>query len=490
MLREIARLRCHITQLEDDLRDVKASSAKPPPAPPAPGNAAVADALAVALRAMQSRAESAEQRAAELEAKTHALDQLFRHEQDQRRRSHNQLLDLKGQIRVFCRVRPLLLPQEQDEECVTFKRDAFTADVTRTLTAVDGVQRQEKKAFMFDAVFGPNSQQEEVFRDVEDLVQSALDGYNVTILAYGQTGAGKTYTMYGGRGDQEGIAPRTIKSIFNMLSRMDSKRFSSTVRAHLVELYRNDLHDLLAPPAPQTLAPAPLGRGACVRLEVRRDAQTGDATIDNVEERVATDAEQLLRILEEGTERRTTASTMMNANSSRSHLFLTVSIDIHDQESKSTVTGKVRLCDLAGSERPKKSGASGDVMREAIEINRALTALGDVIETLTQKRGGPVPYRNHKLTQLLSDSLGGSAKTLMFVNVSPAKSEVEETLNSLTYASRARNIANEVRGAQARTYACRASSPAKPKLSAKGVHRTMEDANDPWDSLPDFPGSS
>lgn len=144
------------------------------------------------------------------------------------------------------------------------------------------------------------------------------------------------------------------------------------------------------------------------------------------------------------------AGTETNADSSRSHLFLTISVEVRDIDSGTVVCGKLRLCDLAGSERPKKSGVVGDTMREAIEINKALTALGDVIEALQRnevaKAAGQVPYRNHKLTQLLSDGIGGSAKTLMFVNVSPARSEVEETLNSLTYASRVRRIRNELRG--------------------------------------------
>merc|ERR1711974_77960 len=191
-----------------------------------------------------------------------------------------------------------------------------------------------------------------------------------------------------------------------------------------------------------------MGGGSSAKLEVRRDARTGDTSIENVEERVVSDPDQLMRLLEEGVERRTVATTQMNTDSSRSHLFLSISVEVYDREVKSSVTGKIRLCDLAGSERPKKSGASGDVMREAIEINKALTALGDVIEALTRSgpRGGPVPYRNHKLTQLLSDSLGGTAKTLMFVNVAPARSEVEETLNSLAYASRVRKVTNDVRG--------------------------------------------
>merc|ERR1719453_2169419 len=138
----------------------------------------------------------------------------------------------------------------------------------------------------------------------------------------------------------------------------------------------------------------------------------------------------------------------MNADSSRSHLLLMITVDVTDQASGRTWSGKITIVDLAGSERIGKSGAVGDCQKEAIEINKALTALGDVIESLTRSPGKTpvsVPYRNHKLTQLLSDSLGGSAKTLMFVNISPARSEVEESLNSLAYASRARNINNDVR---------------------------------------------
>merc|ERR1719199_1750376 len=138
----------------------------------------------------------------------------------------------------------------------------------------------------------------------------------------------------------------------------------------------------------------------------------------------------------------------MNADSSRSHLLLTITIEVADRATGRAWSGKITIVDLAGSERIGKSGAVGDCQKEAIEINKALTALGDVIESLTRSSGRTpvsVPYRNHKLTQLLSDSLGGSAKTLMFVNVSPARCDVDETMNSLTYASRARNITNDVR---------------------------------------------
>jgi len=392
-------------------------------------------------------------------------------------------LDFKGQIRVFCRMRPLNVSHETADslqlrldEAACSRRDQFTVEVNRALTSVDGNQRHEKKPFSFDAVFGPTAQQDEVFQEVQDLVQSAIDGYNVTVMAYGQTGAGKTYTMYGGQDAQRGVAPRAIELLFQQLEKMNKERFSYTVHAHLVELYKTDLLDLLAPgsggrgraglvgsTSTGALGAGPPGSFApsAQRLEVRRDARTGDSSVDNVEEREVKSAEELLDLLEEGLEHRHTSSTLMNEDSSRSHLFLTIAVAIYDREAKTTVSGKVRLCDLAGSERPKRSGASGDVMREAIEINKALTALGDVIEALTRSTSrGLVPYRNHKLTQLLSDSLGGSAKTLMFVNVSSGRADIEETLNSLTYASRARNICNDVKGPTASSTASR-STPAR-----------------------------
>merc|ERR1712136_536169 len=238
-----------------------------------------------------------------------------------------------GQIRVFCRIRPLL-PHEHGEDLAAVRKDPLTVEVSREMTAVDGAQRVDKRTF-------------------------------------------------------------SIESVFGLLQRKDDQRFGYSVRAHLIELYKNELADLLAP-----------SRGRST-LDVRRDARTGETTVENVEERSVSSHQELSRMLEEGMERRTTATTMMNADSSRSHFFLTISIDVQDKETKETTSGKITLCDLAGSERPKKSGASGEVMKEAIEINKALTALGDVIEALTRGGArGPIPYRNHKLTQLLSDSLG------------------------------------------------------------------------------------
>jgi len=221
--------------------------------------------------------------------------------------------------------------------------------------------------------------------------------------------------------------------------------------AYLVEMYKTDLVDLLA------------STKKTARLEIRKDPRTGDTGIVNVEERFVDSSKQLLKLLKDGSERRSVASTEMNKESSRSHLILSISIELFDSRAQTVTCGKIRLCDLAGSERPKRSGATNETLREAIEINKALTALGDVIEALSRGASrGPVPYRNHKLTQLLSDSLGGNAKTLMFVNVSPTKSDVEETLNSLGYASRVRNVVNEIKGP--RTIAMGALSGAQPTL--------------------------
>jgi len=164
--------------------------------------------------------------------------------------------------------------------------------------------------------------------------------------------------------------------------------------------------------------------------------------VQNVREVVVTNRTELLSTMADGVQRRHVASTKMNSDSSRSHLLLSMIVAAKDPTTGRKSMGKITLCDLAGSERTKKSGAEGHHMKEAIAINKSLTALGDVIEALTTGAKA-VPYRNHKLTQLMSDSLGGNAKTLMFVNVSPATSNQAETLSSLMYATRAKQITNQ-----------------------------------------------
>jgi len=167
--------------------------------------------------------------------------------------------------------------------------------------------------------------------------------------------------------------------------------------------------------------------------------KSGEVMIDNLTEEACASSADLIQLLERGLVQRRVASTAMNAESSRSHLLLLVKVVRINKANGEKVHGKMMMCDLAGSERLKKSEATGDTLREAIEINRSLTAVGDVIEALTTGQRH-VPYKNHKLTQVLQDSLGGTSKTLMFVNCSPSCSNLEETLNAMKYAMRVKNV--------------------------------------------------
>lgn len=337
-----------------------------------------------------------------------------------RRKLHNAIEDLKGSIRVFCRTRPLSSKEvEQGDTNVCNPINSMTVDVS-------GQQ------FMFDALFMPGTQ-EEVFEDCRDIVQSAVDGYNVTIFAYGQTGAGKTFTMYGVQSPPElkGTTPRTIEEIYRITER-DKGRFNYTVEGSMLELYQNNIVDLLSKGGP----------ASSKKLNIRTDKQ-GAVQIEHLTKEMCSSAQDMLNLLERGNEQRTVAATAMNSESSRSHLLLTIEIVSVNKETHDQIRGKILMCDLAGSERLKKSEVEGEQMKEAIEINKSLTALGDVIESLT-KGQKQIPYRNHKLTQVMQDSLGGQAKTLMFVNMSPASSNIDETIMSLKWATRAKRITNKI----------------------------------------------
>jgi len=358
-------------------------------------------------------------------------ENLLGNAEGKRRKVHNNIEDIKGSIRVFCRVRPLSSKEKnQGDTSITNQIDSMTVELTET---AHGAQ-----IFAFDAVFMPGTQ-DQVFEDCKDLVQSAVDGYNVTIFAYGQTGAGKTFTMYGVPG-MEGQAPRTIDEIFLITDR-DKGRYTFTIMASMLELYRNDLFDLLVKKKDSVRD----GGKENPKLQVRLDKQ-GMVQIEHLIEVEVTNAPDLSAVLERGNGQRTVCATAMNAESSRSHSLFIVKIISVNKETKAQTRGKILMCDLAGSERLKKSEVTGDQQKEAIEINKSLTALGDVIEGLT-KHAKQIPYRNHKLTQVMQDSLGGSAKTLMFVNCSPASSNCDETTMSLKYATRAKKITNTAKKA-------------------------------------------
>merc|ERR1711871_1636944 len=245
----------------------------------------------------------------------------------------------------------------------------------------------------------------------------------------GQTGAGKTHTMYGTK-EQPGIAPRTITEIFRKIKE-EEKRYQFTLSGIMVELYNNQVADLLDVREDKPVK----------EVKIRMDAK-GVVTLENVTDRKVSSDADLTQLLEDGFAGRKVAQTAMNSASSRSHLIASVFIRSQNRESGAESFGKITLVDLAGSERIKKSDVSGQQQKEAIEINKSLSALGDVIEALT-KGEKQVPYRNHKLTQLLQDALGGSAKTLMFVNVSPVSNNRDESIMSLKYAQRTKTITNK-----------------------------------------------
>jgi hypothetical protein len=234
-----------------------------------------------------------------------------------------------------------------------------------------------------------------------------------------------------GKPHQPGLAPLAVNEIYKLISQ-DNSRSKYSVRASMLEIYRDELVDLLSKASPRA-APAK-------KLAIRTDKHSGVSIEHSIEEECKNVAE-LLDLIERGQQQRMTAATMMSSESSRSHLILTVKVFCTGDDSQQDTRGKIMMLDLAGSERLKKSQATGHVQKEAIEINRSLTALGDVMEALTQGLR-QVPYRNHKLTQVMQDSLGRSAKTLMLVNCSPASSNLDETQMSLKYATRAKRITN------------------------------------------------
>ncbi|CAL1409991.1 unnamed protein product [Linum trigynum] len=349
------------------------------------------------------------------------MEALYKEEQVLRKRYFNMIEDMKGKIRVYCRLRPL-----NEKEIAERERQIVSS--TDEFTVEHPWKDDKAKQHLYDRVFDGSASQEDIFEDTRYLVQSAVDGYNVCIFAYGQTGSGKTFTIYGSDGNP-GLTLRATAEIFNILKR-DSKKFSFSLKAYMVELYQDTLVDLLLPKTAKPL-----------KLDIKKDSK-GMVSVENATVKSISSFEDLKTIIQRGSERRHTSGTQMNEESSRSHLILSVVIESTNLQTQSVARGKISFVDLAGSERIKKSGSTGNQLKEAQSINKSLSALGDVISALSTG-GQHIPYRNHKLTMLMSDSLGGNAKTLMFVNVSPAGSNLDETYNSLTYASRVRAIVND-----------------------------------------------
>ncbi|CAM9148410.1 unnamed protein product [Ectocarpus fasciculatus] len=337
----------------------------------------------------------------------------YKRELVERKKLHNVIQELKGNIRVYLRCRPPTtreLDQFGDDAlCVSFPDDGQVKVCN---------DKGREKMWDFEEVFRLDSTQEDVFEQVEELVVSVLDGFNVCIFAYGQTGSGKTYTM-AGPPDSKGVNTRALDELFKRSSsRQDECR--DTISVSILEVYNESIRDLLS-------------TGADEKLEIRQGefgnyvpglTQVPVSAIDDVQNLLAT-----------ADRNRSQACTNMNEHSSRSHMMLTIYLTSENTSTGQISRGKLNLVDLAGSERLDKSGATGQALKEAQNINKSLSALGDVIQARATKQGH-IPFRNSTLTYLLQDSLSQDSKTLMFVCISPVLYNAEETFCSLNFASR------------------------------------------------------
>ncbi|XP_013657938.2 kinesin-like protein KIN-14G [Brassica napus] len=342
---------------------------------------------------------------------------------EENRKLYNLVQDLKGNIRVYCRVRPFL-PGEPTALSTVEHIDEGTI----TIRVPSKYGKEGHKPFMFNKVFGPSAAQEEVFSDMQPLVRSVLDGYNVCIFAYGQTGSGKTFTMTGPKELTEeslGVNYRALADLF-LLSDQRKDTTSYQISVQMLEIYNEQVRDLLATD------------GQTKRLEIRNNSQNG-INVPEASLMPVSTTDDVIQLMDLGHMNRAVSSTAMNDRSSRSHSCVTVHVQGRDLTSGTIIHGSMHLVDLAGSERVDKSEVTGDRLKEAQHINKSLSALGDVISSLSQKTSH-VPYRNSKLTQLLQDSLGGSAKTLMFVHISPEADTLGEAISTLKFAERVGSV--------------------------------------------------
>jgi kinesin family member C1 len=360
-----------------------------------------------------------------------------------RRKLHNSVMELKGNIRVYCRVRPYL-PSEKANDSKgkqVSKHRVFQfpdLDVEqRSITHVtqggvryDGRQASNKATkFSFDRIFTPRDTQEAVYDEVGQMVQSACDGYRVCIFAYGQTGSGKTHTMHGPlHGNDRGVMPRAASHVFEYCSKLEEQGWEFEITCSILEIYNEKLRDLLNKDS---------GASLNIHHHLNREDENADTVVDGLTEQTVLDSASVLELLKKAQRIRETAETKCNAHSSRSHTVFTMKINGFDTKEGKRRIGKLNLVDLAGSERLNQSGSadSKKLLKEAQNINKSLSTLGNVIGALANQ-SGHIPFRDSKLTYLLQKSLGGDCKALMFCNLSPNVNSQGESLCSLRFAKK------------------------------------------------------
>ncbi|KAJ7743722.1 kinesin-domain-containing protein [Mycena maculata] len=385
--------------------------------------------------------------------------------EEERRRLHGMVMELKGNIRVFCRVRPVLPAEgegegegEQKEVAQIAYPDAglpYPSGQKEIVLSSTGAEREwdagmgnkprrEVWGFGFDRVFTPSATQADLFAEISQLAQSCTDGYNVCIFAYGQTGSGKSWTMEGGGTEEtQGMIPRAVAQVFRVAEELKDKGWTYTMEGQFLEIYNETITDLLAP-APGPSEPAK-------KHEIHHDPRTHQTRVADVRTPALTSPSQVLSLLAQAQGRRRVAATLMNERSSRSHSVFTLRIRGTHAGGEEERVGALNLVDLAGSERlatvghgqlgasTNGGGGGGERLKETQSINRSLSALGDVVAALGSGPGAHVPYRNSKLTYLLQNSLSGNSKTLMVLNLSPLAAHLSESLTSLRFATKVNN---------------------------------------------------
>lgn len=349
-----------------------------------------------------------------------------------RRFLHNKLQELKGNIRVFCRVRPVFTDHdrfsfdiasdgklnENGKEVLTVSNDNVLNNNTHSFRVNSKMSVYD---FEFDKLFAEGKSNKDIFPEISQLIQSSLDGFNVCVFAYGQTGSGKTWTMSHA---DDGMIPLSFKKIFEDIANLESQGWKYEVEGQFIEIYNEQIFDLLS------------STSESLKCEIKHDDELQRTTVSNVTVAKMDSAKQALSYLNEATKKRSTASTMANERSSRSHLVFMLKITGKHNELGKVSAGTLNLIDLAGSERLRNSQATGSRLKETQAINKSLSCLGDVIYGLARQAPQHIPYRNSKLTYLLKYSLGGQSKTLMFVNISPLRANLSETINSLRFATK------------------------------------------------------
>uniref|UniRef100_A0A3B4XJX3 Kinesin-like protein n=1 Tax=Seriola lalandi dorsalis TaxID=1841481 RepID=A0A3B4XJX3_SERLL len=374
----------------------------------------------------------------------------YKREMNLRKKCHNELVRLKGNIRVFCRVRPV--SQEEQDAADTKTMLSFDSDDDAVLYLSN---KGKMMTFELDKVFAPQATQEDVFQEVQSLVTSCIDGFNVCIFAYGQTGSGKTYTMEGVVNDP-GINQRALRLLFSEVTDK-APDWDYKITVSMVEIYNETLRNLL-------------GENPTDKLDIKMNPDgSGQLYVPGLTEFTVQSPEDINRVFELGHMNRATACTNLNEHSSRSHALLIITVSGFNSATGNRTQGKLNLVDLAGSERIGKSGAEGSRLREAQCINKSLSALGDVINALRSKHSH-VPFRNSRLTYLLQDSLSGDSKTLMMVQVSPLPSNMSESVCSLKFAQRVRSVELSSSSSRRHENSSTSSSPTHDSVEVTHTH--------------------